>query len=68
MIFDEECCYFCPCLESLPETKVKKFILIVLTKEVSKPSIDLVLWFTLMKSILSSIASLERKYKMYGSK
>jgi hypothetical protein len=27
---------FCTCLESLPESKVKRFILIALTKEVSK--------------------------------
>jgi hypothetical protein len=27
---------FCPCLKSLPETKVNRFILITLTKEVSK--------------------------------
>jgi hypothetical protein len=32
---------FCPCLKSLPEAKVKRFQLIVLTKEISeKPSID----------------------------
>jgi hypothetical protein len=27
---------FCPCFKSLPEAKVKRYILIVLTKEVSK--------------------------------
>ena len=27
---------FCPCLNSLPEAKVKKFRLIALTKEISK--------------------------------
>lgn len=44
---------FCPCLNSLPEAKVKRFILVVLTKEVSKkPSRDLVLWFSLMRNIL----------------
>ena len=43
---------FCPCLKSLPEAKVKRFILIALTKEVSKkPSRDFVLWLSLMKSI-----------------
>jgi hypothetical protein len=43
---------FCPCLKSLPEAKVKRFILIALIKEVSKKSsIDFVLWSTLMKSI-----------------
>ena len=28
----------CPCLKSLPEAKVKRFILIALTKEVSNPT------------------------------
>jgi hypothetical protein len=39
---------------SLPEDNVKNiYILIALTKEVSKePSRDVVLWFSLMKSIL----------------
>ena len=27
---------FCPCLKSLPQAKIKRFILIALTKEVSK--------------------------------
>ena len=27
---------FCPCLKSLPKSKVKRFILVALTKEVSK--------------------------------
>ena len=36
---------FCPYLKSLPEAKVKRFILISLTKEVSEmPIIDFVLW------------------------
>ena len=53
---------FCPCLKSLPESKVKRFILIALTKEVSKkPSIDFVLWFTLMKSILIKHSKLRKK-------
>ena len=44
----------CPCLKSLPETKVKRFILVVLTKEVFKKNLsrDLVLLFCLMKSVL----------------
>ena len=41
---------FSPCLKSMPEAKVKRFRLIILTKEVSKkPSVDSVLWFTFMK-------------------
>ena len=60
--FGVEYAAFCPCLKSLPESKVKRFILIALTKEVSKkPSRDFVLWLNLMKSILNKIASLERK-------
>ena len=53
---------FCPCLKRLPEAKVNRFILITLTKEVSKkPSIDFVLWFTLMKSILIKHSKLRKK-------
>ena len=41
---------FCPCLKNLPEAKVKRLVLIALTKEVSKkPSRDFVLWLSLMK-------------------
>jgi hypothetical protein len=41
---------FCPCLKSLPDAKVKRFILIAMTKEVSKkPNRDFVLWLSLMK-------------------
>ena len=60
---------FCSCLKSLPEAKVKRFILIALTKEVSKkPSRDFVLWLSLMKSILNKYSKLRKeKYKMYGS-
>jgi len=36
---------FCPCPKSLPEAKLKRFILMALTKEVSKKSSrDLILW------------------------
>jgi hypothetical protein len=61
---------FRPCLESLTEAKIKRFILIELTKEVSKkPSIDFVLWFALMKSVLIKHSKLRKeKYKIYGSK
>jgi hypothetical protein len=34
--FGEECDCFLPCLKSLPEVMVRRFILIALTKEVSK--------------------------------
>jgi hypothetical protein len=62
----------CPCLKSLPEAKVKKFILIALTKEVSKKkktSRDFVLLFSLIKSSLITCSKLgKKKYKMHGSK
>jgi hypothetical protein len=55
-------------MESLPEAKVKRFWLIALTKEVSeKPSIDFVLWFTFMTSVLIKHSKLRKeKHKMYG--
>jgi hypothetical protein len=67
--FGEECGYFCPCLKSLPEAKVKKLRLIALTKEVSEmPIIDFVLWLSLMKNILTKHSKLRKgKYKIYGS-
>ena len=50
---------FCPCLRSLPETKVKRLRLIALTKEVSEtPIIDSVLWLSLVKSILNKCSKL----------
>ena len=61
---------FCPCLNSPSKTKVKRFRLIALAKDISKqPKIDSVLWFTLMKSILIKHSKLRKeKYKIYGSK
>jgi len=58
-------CYFCPCLKRLPEAKVKRLRLIALTKEVSEtPIIDVVLWLSLMKSILNKHSKLRKeKYK-----
>jgi hypothetical protein len=45
---------FFPCLKSLPEAKVKRLRLIVLTKEVSKkPNREFVLWLGLMKRSLN---------------
>jgi hypothetical protein len=39
---------FCPCLKSLLEANIKRFLLIALTVEVSKePSGDFVFWFSL---------------------
>ena len=60
---------FCSCLKSLSEAEVKRFILIALTKEVSKKPIrDFALWLSLMKSILNKHSKLEKEiYKMYGS-
>jgi hypothetical protein len=59
---------FCPCLNSLPEAKVKRFILIALTKVVSKkPGRDFLLWLSLMKNILKKHSKLRKdKYKIYG--
>jgi hypothetical protein len=59
---------FCPFLKSLPD-EVKRFILIALTKEVSKkPSRDLVLWLSLMKDVLNKHSKLRKEnYKLYGS-
>jgi hypothetical protein len=60
---------FCPCLKSLPEAKMKRFILIALTKEVSKTSSrDFVLWLSLRKNILNKHRELRKeKYRIYGS-
>ena len=63
---------FCHCLKSLPEAKVKRFILIALKKEVSKQpginAVELLLMFTLMKSVLMKISKLrKKKYKLHVS-
>jgi hypothetical protein len=51
----------CPCLNSLPEAKMKRLTLIVLTKEVSEtPIIDFVLWLSLMKNILNKHSKLRK--------
>jgi len=52
-------------LKSLPEAEAERFMLIALTKEVSeKPSIDFVLWFSLMKRVLIKHSKLKKgKYK-----
>jgi hypothetical protein len=56
-------------LKSVPEAKVKRFILIALTMEVSRKSNrDFVLWLSLRKNILNKHSKLRKeKYKMYGS-
>jgi hypothetical protein len=59
---------FCPCLKSFPDSKVKRFILIELTTSQKKPSRDIVLWLSLMKSSLNKYSKLrKKKYKIYGS-
>jgi len=58
---------FCPCLESA-WSKVKRFILIALTKDDSKKSSrDFVLWLSLVKSILNKCSKpRKKKYKING--
>jgi hypothetical protein len=53
----------CPCLKSLSEAKVKRLNLITLTKEVSElPIMDfIVLWLSLMKSILNKHSMLRKE-------
>jgi hypothetical protein len=53
----------------LPEAKVKRFILIALTKEISKKqNRDFVFWISLMKSVLNKCSKLrkKKKYKICG--
>jgi hypothetical protein len=64
--FSKEYSFFFPCQKSLPEAEVKRFVLITLTKEVSEtPIIDVVLWLSLMKSILNKCSKLKRKNIKY---
>jgi hypothetical protein len=57
---------FCSCLKSIPEAKVKRIILIALTKEVSKKaSRNFVLWLSLIKSTLNKCSKLRRKNIKY---
>ena len=56
---------FCLCVKSLPDSEVKRFRLVALTKEIS---IDRALWFTPVKITLINYRKLRKeKYKMYGS-
>jgi hypothetical protein len=56
-----------PCLKSLPKAKVKRFILIALTKEDSKkPSRDFVLVRSHEKHFEQHIKLRKEKYKIYG--
>jgi hypothetical protein len=58
----------CPCMKSLPETKVKRLRLIALREVSEKPIIVFVLWLSLMKIILKKHSKLrKKKYKIYGS-
>jgi hypothetical protein len=64
-ILEKNVAAFCPCLKSLPEAKMKRFRLILLTKEISKQSsIGHILGFTLMEIILIRCSKLRKeKYK-----
>lgn len=53
----------------MSKDKIKRLRLIALRKDDPEPSINFVLWFTFMKSILVKHSKLKKKkYKMYGSK
>ena len=58
---------FFPCLKSLSEAKVKRFLLIVLTKKVSKKSSrDLLVWLSLMNGVLKKHSKFwKEKYKLH---
>jgi hypothetical protein len=59
---------FCPCLKSLPESKVQRFILNALTKSQKYPSRVIVLWLSTIKSILNKYSKLRKdKYKIYDT-
>jgi hypothetical protein len=68
IIFSKNVAAFCHCLKRLPKARVKSFILIAATKEVSKkPNRDFVLWLSLMKNILNKHSNLKKeKYKIYS--
>ena len=65
---------FCPCSKSLLEAKVKSFILIPQTEEISEqPSIDFIVWLlavTLMKIIMkrSRMSRVNSKMKILKRK
>ena len=64
--------FFFHCLKSLPQAKVKRFRLVVLTKKVSKqPGINysmLLLKFTVTKNVLMKRSKLRKeKYKICDS-
>jgi hypothetical protein len=60
---------FCHCPKSLHEAEAKRFGLIALTKEISKqPSIDSVLWFSLMSILMDWNKLRKEQYQMYGSR
>ena len=64
----EESGYFCSCLKSLPEAKVKRLRLITSTKDVSEmPIIDFILLLSLKQNILNKHSKLRKeKYKIYS--
>ena len=66
--FGEECRCLCPCLKSLPEAKVKRFILIALTEEVSETlRIDFDLLLSLMKNVLNKRSELRKEKIQKGA-
>jgi hypothetical protein len=68
-IFVKNVATFCPCLKSLPECKIKRFILVAVTKEVAKKSSgNFFLCLSLMKSVLIKRSKLRKeKYKIRSS-
>ena len=60
---------FCPCLKSLPEAKVKRFIIIALTKEVSKSPAETLFLVKSHEEHLNKHSKLRKeKYKVCGSR
>jgi hypothetical protein len=65
IFLDEDVASFCLCLKSVSEVMVKRFKLIAFAKEISKqPSINSVLWTTLMKIILIKHNKQRKKKKI----
>lgn len=60
-ILEKNVAVFCPHMKSLTEAKVKKFILITLTKKSQKSlSRDLVFWSSLVKCVLNNCYKLRK--------
>ena len=57
----------CSCLKSLPETKVKRFKLLTLTKEISKqPSLDSISGSPLRNILIKHSKLRKEKHKIHG--